>query len=119
MKRSSFFQREIWRKLKSCAKSLARVPVLVTALLLPSFPGSIANAAPLKKSINERVELVRDALKRKASDPQLPANNLSYSERALAQWNNWGNWGNWNNWLNWNNWNNWRNWGNWGNWPNI
>lgn len=116
---SSFSEREILKKLRSWLKTLARVPVLLTALLLSSFLAPAANAAPAKRSINERVELIRDTLKRKASQDQTPTTNLSYSEKLLSQWGNWGNWGNWNNWLNWNNWNNWRNWGNWGNWGNV
>jgi hypothetical protein len=118
MKRSSFNRQNILQKVRSCAKALARVPVLFTALVLSSFFAPPANAAPAKKSINERVELVRETLKRKAS-ALAPANNPSYSERLLSQWGNWGNWGNWNNWNNWLNWNNWANWGNWGNWRNY
>ena len=119
MKHTATKQHAILQKLKLCAKALARVPVLASALLLANSSAPAANVAQTKKSINERVELVRDTLKRKAMNDQSPANNLSYSERALAQWNNWGNWGNWNNWANWANWNNWKNWGNWGNWGNV
>src|SRR5689334_11017486 len=116
---SSFLKREISNKLKSCMKALARKPMLVAALLLSGFLAPSANSAPARKSLNERVELVRATIKQKGSMDQAPAKNLSYSERLFSQWGNWGNWGNWNNWLNWNNWNNWRNWGNWGNWGNI
>jgi hypothetical protein len=119
MKYSLFEPQEILKKVKVCVKAVARVPLLVIALLLSSFFAPATNAAPAKKSINERVGLVRDTLKRNASQAQTPSNNLSYSERLLSQWGNWGNWGNWNNWVNWNNWNNWRNWGNWGNWGNF
>lgn len=119
MKCSSFNPQPVVRKLTSCAKALARVPLLVIALLLSNSSATAVNAAPAKKSINERVELVRNTIRRKASNDQAPANSLSYSETRLAQWGNWGNWGNWLNWNNWNNWNNWRNWGNWGNWPNV
>jgi len=119
MNYSSFSKREFSNKVKSCMKALARVPMLLAALLLSGFLAPSVNAAPAKKSISDRVELVRDTLKRKASIDQAQTKTLSYSERLLSQWGNWGNWGNWNNWLNWNNWNNWRNWGNWGNWGNI
>jgi hypothetical protein len=115
MKYSPLSKPEISNKIKSCMNALARVPMLLAALLLSGFLAPSANAAPARKPINERVELVRDTLKRKTSIDQAPAKNLSYSEKLFSQWGNWGNWGNWLNWNNWNNWNNWRNWGNWGN----
>jgi hypothetical protein len=110
------------KDLKSLLKDLTRATVLATTLLFSNSPAQAAsNPLPSKRSIRERVELVRETLKRKAANGSISGSNLSFSERALAQWGNWGNWGNWsnwNNWLNWNNWNNWRNWGNWGNWGN-
>ena len=119
MVRTSTRPAGVFKKLESCAKALARVPLLVAALLLPHSAVSAANVAQTDKSINERVELVRSTFKRKVANKQAATQDFSYSERTLTQWGNWGNWGNWNNWINWNNWNNWRNWGNWGNWPNI
>jgi len=115
MKRTSLTHEAIWKKLKSLTKALTRVPVLITALLLSSFSAPAASGAPEKKSINERVELVRDTLKRKATNGQIPTSSLSNSESTQVPWGNWGNWGNWANWGNWNNWNNWGNWGNWRN----
>lgn len=105
--------------LKSCAKTLLRVPLLVSALLLSNSAASAANVLQTQKSINERVETVRNSLMQKVTNHEGATNKLSYAARTLAQWVNWGNWGNWNNWINWNNWNNWRNWGNWGNWGNV
>lgn len=119
MNYSSFSKREILNKVYAGVKTLARVPMLVAALLLSVFITPSVNAAPTQKSISKRVELVRDTLKRKSSMDPAHTKNLSYSERRFAQWGNWGNWGNWNNWINWNNWNNWRNWNNWGNWGNL
>jgi hypothetical protein len=119
MVRSSTTRSSLLNAVQSCAKVLTRVPVLIAALFLSHSAVSAANVAQTPKSINERVEMVRNDLKRKVTTNQGAANNLSYSERTLTQWNNWGNWGNWNNWVNWNNWNNWRNWGNWGNWGNV
>lgn len=115
MNYSSFSKQHILNKVKSSVRALARVPMLLAALLLSGFLAPSVNAAPAKKSINERVELVRDTLKRKTSVDQVHVKNLSYSEKLFSQWGNWRNWVNWNNWLNWNNWNNWKNWGNWGN----
>lgn len=109
----------ILKRLQSCVKTVARVQVLVAALLLSSAVTPAADITQTKKSINERVQLVRETVKRRTTNAQLQSNDSSYSERTLTQWGNWGNWGNWNNWVNWNNWNNWRNWGNWGNWGNF
>jgi len=107
-------------RIKSSLTALTRAAVLTTTLLFssPSAQAGSITVTP-KKSIRERVELVRQTLKQKV-DEKTARSQLSFSERSLTQqWNNWGNWGNWNNWLNWNNWNNWRNWGNWGNWGNF
>ncbi|HEY2971776.1 MAG TPA: hypothetical protein VGJ48_04630 [Pyrinomonadaceae bacterium] len=120
MKSTSSEKRTMVKKLKSSLKALTRATVLGIALLLSSSPAQAAsNPPPGKRSIRERVELVRETLKQRVAKEQIPGSQLSFSERALAQWGNWGNWGNWNNWVNWNNWNNWRNWGNWGNWGNV
>lgn len=119
MVRTPTLKPAILRRLQSGAKALARIPVLVAALLLSNSVAPAADVTQTKKSINERVELVRDTLKLKVSNHQQKTDDLSYSETALTQWGNWPNWGNWNNWFNWNNWNNWRNWGNWGNWGNF
>lgn len=108
-------------RLRSWLQALTRAAVLTTTLLFSS-PSAQATGAPVtpKKSIRERVELVRHTLKQKVADEKITGSQLSFSERSLTQqWNKWGNWGNWNNWVNWNNWNNWRNWGNWGNWGNF
>jgi hypothetical protein len=95
---------------------LTRAAILTCTLLLPGFPAKAAGVPPSARSIRERVDLVRQTLKQRVANDQTSGRNLSFSERALAQW---GNWGNWRNWGNWNNWNNWRNWGNWGNWGNV
>jgi hypothetical protein len=108
------------KKLKASIKALTRATVLASTLLFSTSPVLAASNSPAcKKTIRERVEIVRETLKQKVANDQGPQTRLSFSEKALAQWGNWGNWGNWNNWLNWNNWNNWRNWGNWGNWGNV
>lgn len=104
------------KKVRSSWKTLVRTLVLTCALLLPPSPTQAANPLPEKRSIRDRVELVRETLKLRLAKDQAAESKLSFSARALAQW---GNWGNWRNWGNWNNWNNWKNWGNWGNWGNI
>jgi hypothetical protein len=110
----------IVKNLKLTLKTLSRAMVLTGTLLLSSFPAQPASITPAnKKTIRDRVELIRERLNDRTANEQVAQDKLSYSVRALAQWGNWGNWGNWNNWLNWNNWNNWRNWGNWGNWGNF
>src|SRR6266498_810481 len=116
MKRTSNEKRAMVKKLRSSLKALTRAAILTATLLLPNISAQPANIQEAnKRSIRERVDLVRETLKQKVAE-QATGNKLSFSERALGQWGNWGNWGNWNNWVNWNNWNNWRNWGNWGNW---
>jgi len=120
MKSISHEKRTIVKRLKSSFKALTRVTVLTCTLLFPNFSAQSASIPPAsKRSIRERVDVVRETLKQKVAKEQPLGSKLSFSEAALAQWGNWGNWGNWNNWLNWNNWNNWRNWGNWGNWGNV
>ncbi|MDQ3802660.1 MAG: hypothetical protein M3416_02235 [Acidobacteriota bacterium] len=109
-------KRELKKKeRKSSVRALARTALLAGGLLVPT-PSA---ARPLDevhsedKSIEQRVKIVGEALKKKLSVEENYDEKLSYSEVELAQWGNWGNWGNWNNW------NNWRNWGNWGNWRNY
>jgi hypothetical protein len=105
------------KNFKSTLKALSRITVLTCTLLFSSFSAQPATITPVsKKSIRDRVELVRDMLKQRVANEQTAQGKLPYSLRELAQW---GNWGNWANWANWNNWNNWRNWGNWGNWGNL
>lgn len=120
MKRTSLEMSALMESIKSPIKALMRVTVLATVLVFSSSPAPAAGVPqPTKKSIRQRVELVRETFRQKVANDQIPIGGLSFSERALAQWGNWGNWGNWNNWVNWNNWNNWRNWANWANWGNI
>ena len=108
------------KKLKLSLQALTRATLLMCALLLPNFSAQSATVPPpSKRSIRDRVDVVRETLKSKVAKDQTTGTKLSFSESALAQWGNWGNWGNWNNWVNWNNWNNWRNWGKWGNWGNV
>lgn len=116
MKTTSDENQTTIKKLKLSLKALTSALVLAVALLLPVSPSQGASNPPSKKSIRDRVGLVRETLKQKAVNDQIPGTKLTFAERALAQWGNWGNWGNW---ANWNNWNNWRNWGNWGNWGNF
>lgn len=120
MKTPSDEKRTISKKLKSSFQAVARATVIAGTLLVSTSPVHPAtNPDASKKSIRERVGVVRETLKQKVAADQNPVSKLSFSERAMAQWGNWGNWGNWNNWVNWNNWNNWKNWGNWGNWGNF
>jgi hypothetical protein len=115
--KSSDEKRTKVKKPKSPFRALTRATVLASTLLLSGSPTQAASNHPIsEKSIRERVELVRETLKQKVANDQIPGSKLSFSEKALAQW---GNWGNWRNWGNWSNWNNWRNWGNWGNWGNV
>lgn len=116
MKTPSDEKRTTIKKLTSSLKALMSALVLAGALLFPVSSAHAASNPPSKKSIRDRVGLVRETLKQKAVNDQIPGTRLTFAERALAQWGNWGNWGNW---ANWNNWNNWRNWGNWGNWGNF
>lgn len=107
------------RALKSFLRRAFKSGVLIATLLISTF--SVGKASEVKrghKSIEERVETIREELLKKLDDKEQPK-KLSYAERELAQWGNWGNWGNWLNWNDWRNWNNWNNWGNWGNWRNY
>ena len=118
--KSTSDEKRVMKKLKLSLKALTRATLLTCALLLPNFSAQAATVPPAsKRSIRDRVDVVRETLKYKVAKDQTTETKLSFAESALAQWGNWGNWGNWNNWVNWNNWNNWRNWGNWGNWGNV
>src|SRR6185436_2676197 len=120
MKIMSDEKKTIVKKLKSSLQALTMASVLTAALLFPNSTAQPASLHPAgDRSLRDRVDLVRETLKRKVAQEQPPGSTLSFSERALAQWGNWGNWGNWNNWVNWNNLNNWRNWANWANWGNV
>jgi hypothetical protein len=120
MKIMSDEKKTIGKKLKSSLQALTMASVLTATLLFPNSTAQPASLHPARdRSLRDRVDLVRETLKRKVAQEQPPGSTLSFSERALAQWGNWGNWGNWNNWVNWNNWNNWRNWANWANWGNV
>jgi len=78
--------------------------------------------ASVTGSVTQRAAAVREALGKKLSEAQAPADRqllnekLPYAPVELAQWLNWGNWGNWANWNNWNNWQKWSNWGDFSNW---
>ncbi|HWS88696.1 MAG TPA: hypothetical protein VN282_17110 [Pyrinomonadaceae bacterium] len=121
MKQDSKKRNNDEKESKHSIKALARTAILAGGLLIsPHLAARPAEAEIAKdKPIKDRVEAIREALKKKLADGASPDSELSYSEIEVAQWGNWGNWGNWNNWLNWNNWNNWVNWNNWGNWRNI
>lgn len=104
------------KKLKASLKAVTTAAILAGGLLVStSSPVKANNASAKVGDIQHRVEMVRDALRKKLTTTEQAPDQLSYSEMELAQWGNWGNWANWANWNNWRNWANWANWGNWGN----
>jgi hypothetical protein len=108
------------KKLKDSLKAVTTTAILAGGLLVSTSPPVKANDVSAKVGdIQHRVEMVRNALRKKLTTPEQANEKLSYSEMELAQWGNWVNWGNWNNWRNWNNWNDWRKWANWANWVNY
>jgi len=112
-------KKESKKKLKASLKAVTTTAILAGGLLISaSSPVKATDAVAKVGDIQHRVNIVRNALRKKLTTTEQAPDKLSYSEMELAQWGNWVNWGNWNNWRNWNNWNDWRNWGNWGNWGN-
>jgi rSAM-associated Gly-rich repeat protein len=88
------------------------VALLISAsLFLPYGKAKAAKPSPdpEEKTIQERVEDIREKLREQAAPDQVdPSGQSPQPDQRLSQW--------WRNWPNWNDWANWGNWGNWGNW---
>ena len=101
--------------LKSALKKATVSAALIGGLLIPT--AQAADIGEARQTLEQRVQIVSDALRKKLSEGQsadsAQASDALDADETTAQWVNWYNWGNWNNWKNWANWNNWYNWVNW------